>query len=366
MVKFMDIPKQNQIIKSEFMKRFNDIFDKASFVGGDDLNQFEQHFKDYNGTRHCIGVGSGTDALILALLALNIAPGDEVIVPANTFIATAFAVSHVGAKVVFVDADIETYNMDLSLVEDVITDKTEAVIPVHLYGSPVNVLDLISVIGPNIFVVEDCAQSIGATVKCNKTGSVGDIGCFSFYPAKNLGSLAQAGAIVTDNDIWAKKIRELGNVGRREGSHFDYSYVGYNSRMDTISAAFLDISLQYVDEWNQCRMDNALLYNTMLEKNKDIITPMVKHKQVFHLYELRVENKEIRDGLREHLNACGVATGLHYPVPCHKQAPYDVGESFPVAELLADTLISLPMHPFLTEEELEYVCSCVHKYFDGV
>jgi dTDP-4-amino-4,6-dideoxygalactose transaminase len=365
-VNFLDLKKQYAYIMPTILDSIATVFNTSSYVGGKLLEQFEKEFAEFHKVKYCVGVGSGTDALWLTLLSYGIGKGDEVIVPANTYIATAFAVSHTGAKVVFVDADPFTYNMDINQLPGLITDKTKAIIPVHLYGNPCDVDRIKAIVGSRgIKIIEDCAQSCGARLRSALTGSLGDVGCFSFYPAKNLGGLGQGGAVITDDAAVVKMVRELGNVGRAEGSWFDYDYVGFNSRLDTINAAFLSAGLKELPKWNFRRNQVASAYNSNLRRWDYFKVPHETDDDlhIYHLYELKCNNKKDRDGLKEFLAQNEIGTGLHYPIPCHLQKPYVGHGRFPVAENLANTLISLPMHPNLNEEEILYVATKVIEFF---
>lgn len=369
-VNFVDLKSQCSDLLSITSDEIITALESGQFVGGNFLNDFENTFRNFHEIDHAIGVGSGTDALWLALLALGIGPGDEVLVPANTFIATAFAATHCGADVKFVDVDPETYVVTADILEKAISPKTKAIMPVHLYGQPCEMGEIMELASKhNLKVVEDCAQAIGAFVDIKKVGTFGDAGCFSFYPTKNLGGMAQGGAVITNSKEIAEKIRSIGNVGRTEGSWFDYSYVGMNSRLDSINALFLNniIKYEYLMNWISDRVHNALFYNSLLEDCEEIKTPpAIKDRRkipVFHLYEIKCKNKEIRDSLKEYLDEKEIGTGLHYPVPCHKQPIYNTDDYLPVSEELADTLLSLPMHPYLSAGEIEYVCSCIKEFF---
>ena len=368
-VNFIDLKKQYKNIGKDIGKEFIDIMTNAQFVGGEILDRFERNFADYNGAKHAVGVGSGTDALWLSLVALGIGRGDEVIVPTNTFIATAFAVSQAGATPVFVDADPYTYNISLSDIEAAITNKTEAVIPVHLYGMVCDMTAIIKLTEKyNLKIIEDNAQSIGATWKGQKSGTLGDCGAFSFYPTKNLGGLGQGGAVLTDDEKIADKIRSLGNVGRSKDSRDTFEYVGFNSRLDTINALFLNTLLEgYLDRWILARQKNAFVYNEQLKDIKEVVIPVVRDNatHVYHLYQLKCFDRKIRDSLKQYLEKKNISTGVYYPIPCHKQRMYKKGtvHNLLVAEELAKTLLALPMHPCLTEEEIQYVCDCVKEFF---
>jgi dTDP-4-amino-4,6-dideoxygalactose transaminase len=369
-INFVDLPGQYRDIKSFVMGDIEKAIDTGSFMGSED---FEQKFADYHGSKYCVGVGSGTDALWLSLLALGIGPGDRVIVPANTYIATAFAVSHTGAEPLFVDVNPKTYTMHIRYMDDIVIDdligpRVKAIIPVHLYGQPAHMYGIKEFAdASNMHIIEDCAQSAGASFGFGKTGTIGTAGCYSFYPAKNLGGLGQGGAIITDDEGLAQTVRELGNVGRSTGSWFDYSHIGFNSRLDALNAKFLSHCLDHLDEWNARRVEAALYYQVGLEDLEEVVTPTLpteSSKPVFHVYALKCKDKETRDSLRGYLTEKGIPTGLHYPKPCHLQDMYfDEDNWLPISERLSDTLISLPMHPNLTPEEIKYICDHIKGFY---
>lgn len=371
-VNFVDLQQQYKKFLPKVADEIGHMMAAGHFVGGKALEEFEAVFQSFHSVPYAVGVGSGTDALWLSLKALGIGPGDEVMVPTNTFIATAFAVTHCGAKVKFVDVDPETYVITPQIIKDNLTRKTKAVIPVHLYGQPCDMPDIMRVAKNfQLAVVEDCAQAIGALVGDVKVGTFGHTGCFSFYPTKNLGGLAQGGAVITKSRKIAQEIRSIGNVGRVEGSWFDYGYLGMNSRLDSINACFLKniITGDWLKNWTLDRLGNAMFYNSLLRDVEEVKTPVGFRGDgkipVFHLYELKCEDRETRDSLKEYLTEREIGTGLHYPVPCHKQPVYDTDDVLPVSEDLCDTLLSLPMHPHLTEEQITYVCDCIKEFFRG-
>jgi len=363
-VNFVDLGRQYKELKAEIMDEISLIIDKGSFMGA---KCFEDDFAKFNEKEFCVGVGSGTDALILTLLAYGIGPGDQVIVPANTYIATAFAVSHTGADPIFIDPNPNTYVIDVDGIMAAVTPRTRAIIPVHLYGYPANMKDIMVFAKlNNLIVIEDCAQAAGAFCDGKRVGSWADAGCFSFYPAKNLGGLGQGGAVVTNNPEIAKTVRELGNIGRSEGSWYEYSHVGFNSRLDAVNSKFLSVCLDSLDIWNLSRSKAALIYDLLLSKVAGVKTPPTLSENiypVYHLYELDCGTKESRDGLEKYLKENNIGCGLHYPIPCHKQSMYaHLKYSCPVSERLSDTLISLPIHPKITSEELLYVCDCIAMF----
>jgi len=369
-IKFVDLNQQYKSVYSEILSNIKNCIANGQFVGGYWVDGFQKDFAKFHDIEHCVGVGSGTDALWLALLALGIGPGDEVLVPANTFIATALAVTHTGAKVVFVEVDPHTYNIDYEYLDKYVTPKTKAVIPVHLYGNPVEMDGLMLFAKEhNLKVVEDCAQAIGATFNDQPVGTFGDVGCFSFYPTKNLGGLGQGGAIITRDKKIADKIESMANVGRKKGSHYEYVNIGFNSRLDSINALFLDICLKEVRSWNLYRQSIARLYNTVIDGIPQLSSQKVLDvaSNVYHLFELKCPDKTTRDTLKLFLDTKDIATGLHYPIPCHKQPIYSdhSEESFPVAEYLSESLLSLPMYPTLPVEDATVVVSAIKEFFEA-
>jgi dTDP-4-amino-4,6-dideoxygalactose transaminase len=367
-IPLFDLTKQYKDLVDDMTNSFSNLLFFGQFVGGEFLDQFEASFAGYHDSKYCVGVGSGTDALFLALKALGIGQGDEVIIPTNTFIATAYAVSHTGAKVRFCDVDPETYNIDPELLDETIGVSTRAVIPVHLYGQPCNMDEITDILkNRNIPLIEDCAQATGARWDGTRVGNFGEAGCFSFYPTKNLGGLAQGGAVTTNNPEIAHTVRSLGNMGRAFGSHTEYAYRGFNSRLDTINAMFLKRCLARLQNWNYARQEIANWYEEELKDFGAVKTPFAhdKARHVYHLYMIQCLNKKDRDGLKEFLAEKNISTGLYYSTPCHKQEvyKYEGGNYFPVAEHLADTLLALPIFPHLNRNEAEYICKMIKEYF---
>lgn len=365
-VNFIDLKAGKNRLYKKVMEDLKQIITNASFVGGSYLEEFEKAFAEYNGVKHCIGVGSGTDALWLALLALGIRPGDEVIVPSNTFIATAFAATQAMADVVFVDVDPKTYNIDANKIEEAITDRTRAIMPVHLYGQPCDMDSVLAVASKhNLLVIEDCAQAAGAELDGRKVSSFGDAGCFSFYPTKNLAGLAQGGAVLTNSDHVDDVVRSLGNVGRSKTSHTGFDYVGFNSRLDTINAVYLSKALDMLEDDNNKRIKIALIYNERF-KDLPVVTPFVPedNKHVYHLYIIKLKTEDERNALQTYLKTYGVGSGVYYPVPCHKQLIYDEGLELPVSEKLAKTTLALPMYAELDLNKINYVCGIVKEFFE--
>jgi len=339
-----------QEILPEIKSAINSVVDSGRFVSGDKVRAFEKAFADYCGRSYAVCVNSGTSALHLALLANGVGEGDEVILPPNTFIATAEAVLYAGAKPVFVDIDIDTYNIDPDKIEATITPKTKAIIPVHMFGKPAQIGHIRDIARKhNLRIIEDCCQAHGAKIiPCTETG------CFSFYPSKNLGAFGEGGAIVTDNQEVVKLARSLRDHGQTlKGVH---SYIGYNYRMDEIQAAVLSVKLKHLDDWNFARKVCAEAYSSLLE---GIVTVPVTGG-VHHQYIIRTP---FRDELFAHLKSKDVPVGIHYPVPIHLQEAYNGKEGdFPVAEEVARSMISLPIHPSMTPSQVTYVASTIKEF----
>jgi dTDP-4-amino-4,6-dideoxygalactose transaminase len=365
-VPFVDLKVQYHALKPQLDPVIDSVLDRTAFVLGPEVTAFERAFAGYVGRKYAIGVSSGTSALRLALEALGIGRGDEVITVADTYIGTCEAISHVGANVVLVDADPRTYNVDPAQVEAAITPRTRALLPVHLYGQPADMDPLLEIARRHhLYVVEDCAQSHGATYKDKKTGIFGDVACFSFYPGKNLGAYGDGGAVLTDDDTVADRVRLLHNHGQKV--KYEHLAVGYCDRLDNLQAAVLGVKLPHLDGWNAARRSRAALYDRLLSDVPGIVTPYVLPgtAPVYHLYVIRVTDGR-RDALQQHLNAAGIATGLHYPIPVHLQQAYaSLGHKpgdFPVSEQLAAQGLSLPMYPELADEQVHYVADCIREY----
>ena len=360
-VKFVDLRRQLDNIRDEIVAAIGEVLDSTAFSLGFAAERFEKSFADYIGVRHCLGCGSGTDALVLALRALDIGLSDEVIVPANTFIATAEAVRLVGAKPVFVDPEELTYLIGAETAEAAITELTKAFIPVHLYGRVADMDSIMSVAhNHGLKVIEDAAQAHGASYRGRKAGSMGDIGCFSFYPGKNLGAYGEGGAVVTNDDEIAEKIAMMRDHGSKN-KYFHY-VDGYNSRLDGFQAAVLNVKLNHLESWNAARRERAKQYIDELSGVSNLILPTTDDpdEAVWHLFVVRVPQ---RDAVREKLGELGIDTGIHYPIPLHEQPVYkDLGykpEDLPVAHRCAPELLSLPIFPELTQDECSYVCDSV-------
>ncbi len=368
-VSFLDLVRQHKKIEGEIEKAVKNVFRRSNFVLGEEVRLFEREFADYCGSKFAIGLNSGTDALFLSLLALGIGPGEEVIVPVFTFIASANAVTYTGAKPVFVDIDEATYNIDPLNIEKAITKKTKAIIPVHLFGQCADMGNIFKIAKKHrLKVIEDACQAHGAEYKPHKkqAGAMGDVGCFSFYPTKNLGGFGDGGMVVTNDQKIQEQLLLLRDCGRK--ARYEHAVVGYNSRLDTIQAAGLRVKLKYLDRWNKMRRYNAQLYDQFLENAKQIKRPFNAgySGHVYHIYPVRVKN---RDKVMESLKAKGIGAAINYPIPLHLQKAYSsLGYrkgDFPVAEKICREIISLPMHPLLTRNEIKYVVSVLIKSTEG-
>lgn len=371
-IPFSDLNAQHKEIKREINKAIKRTIQRGDFILGRDEQLFEKEFAQFVNTKFAVGVSSGTAALFLALVSLGITKDDEVIVPDFTYIATALAVSYTGAKPVFVDIDKDTYNIDVKKIEQAITKHTKAIIPVHLYGQPANLSEILKIAKfHNLKVIEDAAQSHGALIKMPSggweiTGSLGDIGCFSFYPSKNLGGLGDGGMVVTNQDKIYRKLLMLRDYGRI--SKYEHALIGYNSRLDTIQAAILREKLKKLSIWNKMRQEAALAYNAYFKNMPEVITPFVAHnvKHVYHVYAIRIKD---RDLAYQRFRDKGIGVIIHYPIPLHLQKAYkDLGYKpgdFPVSEEVSREIISLPMYPHIKKQDIKYVADVMKKMFKG-
>lgn len=361
-IPFVSLETMHNEIESEVMSKFQEVYRKNIFINGGEVESFESNFAKYCETKYCIGCATGLDALFLILKAYGIGNGDEVIIPANTFIATALAVSYTGATPVLVEPDEKTYTINPELIEKKITSKTKAIIAVHLYGRCADmdpILNLAKING--LKVIEDAAQAHGALYKGRKAGSIGDAAGFSFYPGKNLGALGDGGVVVTSDMELADKVRTLANYGSKQ--KYNHIYQGNNSRLDEVQAAVLNIKLQYLDKWNSYRKDVAKKYFEGIS-NPLINCPTVNDSQydsVWHLYVIRSSK---RDELVKYLSDFGIGTTIHYPIPIHKQKAYDglTTESFPLTERIANEIVSIPMFYGILDEQKCYVINKINEF----
>jgi dTDP-4-amino-4,6-dideoxygalactose transaminase len=363
---FLNFKPMHSEIREEMHLAFSNVYDTNWYVMGNHVSQFEQEYALFNQTNYCIGVSNGLDALHLALKAVGVGAGDEVIVPSNTYIATALAVSYVGATPIFVEPNIETYNIDPKNIEAAITSKTKAIMPVHLYGQACEMEAIMQIAKKhNFYVIEDNAQAQGATYNGKTTGSWGHANGTSFYPGKNLGALGDAGAVTTNDQELATKIKMLGNYGSQKKYYNEV--IGHNMRLDEVQAAFLSVKLKYLNKWTAQRQEIANWYENALKDVPQIILPKtaIHATHVYHLYVIRTPQ---RDELITYLNNKGIGTLIHYPIPPHLQGAYkELGfqkGDFPVAEELANTTVSLPVWYGITKKEVDEVASQIKTFFN--
>lgn len=364
-VPFLDLKAQLPNIRSEIENRFAKIIDNTAFVCGEEVQEFEETFSKLHGVKYTTGLSSGTDGNHLAMLCSEVGKGDEIIVPVNTFIATAEAISHSGATPVFVDVDEKTFNIDVNKIEEKITPYTKAINAVHLFGQPADLKPIKEIAEKNnLFVIEDAAQAHLAEYYHKRVGGIGHIASWSFYPGKNLGAWGEAGAVTTNNEEMYIKAKKLCDHGSEKKYYHDL--IGYNYRMSELQAAVLNVKMKHIEKWTEMRRTDAERYNIRLGEIEQVITPseLAGVKHVYHLYVVRVKD---RDKLQMFLIENGIGTGLHYPIPLHiTQAyaylGYKKGD-FPVAEKLANEILSLPMYPELTEEQIDYVCEKIKDFY---
>jgi dTDP-4-amino-4,6-dideoxygalactose transaminase len=359
-VPFVDLKAQYQSIKSEIDTAIARVLENGEFALGSEVTAFEEEFAAYCGVRHAIGVNSGTSALHLALLATGIGPGDEVITVPFTFVATIAAICYAGARPVFVDIDPQSYTLNVNQIEKAISVRTKAILPVHLYGQPADMDPIMDIARRHsLVVIEDAAQAHSAEYKGRRVGGIGHLGCFSFYPAKNLGAYGEGGAVTTNNLEYAKAIKMLRDWGQEK--KYYHSIRGFNARMDGLQGAILRVKIRHLDSWTEARRSNAILYNQWLS-DSEVITPgeMLYTRHVYHLYVVRTQQ---RDTLQETLSRHRIQTGIHYPIPVHLQEAYaDLGYKrgdFHTSEHVASEVISLPIFAELTEEEVARVAQGV-------
>jgi dTDP-4-amino-4,6-dideoxygalactose transaminase len=359
-VPFIDFSEQNKVIRTEVDAGFARVIEKASFIMGPDVKKFEDEFAAYCGVKYAVGVNSGTDALYLALAALGVGPEDEVILPTYTFIATALCASYTGAQVKFVDIEEASYNMDASKLEKAITKKTKVIIPVHLYGQMAN-MDEILAIGKKhgVAVLEDSCQAHGTRYKGKRSGSMGNAGCFSFYPTKGLGAWGDGGMVVTNDDKLAYMVQMLRDYGRTD--RYAHKFKGHNSRLDTLQAVVLSAKIKHLDTWNDMRKVVAGLYAKHLAGTGVVVPKAAADREhVYQTYAVRVKNRSrVMDALKDK----GITSLIHYPIPIHMQEAYaDAGfkqGDFPVSEKMCEEILSLPMFPHMTEDQVIQVTSAL-------
>jgi len=363
-IPFVDLRGQYRSIRHEVDPAIQAIVDQTAFIGGKAVSDFEAAFAALCAIRHCVGVGNGTDALYLAMRALGLGPGDEVITVSHTFIATAEGISLTGATPVFVDIDAETYLMDANALEGAVSPRTKAIVAVHLYGQPVDMTPVMAVAKRHgLKVIEDAAQAHGARDLGARVGGLGDVACFSFYPGKNLGAYGDGGAVVTGDTQLAERIRMLANHGRRD--KYLHEMEGVNSRLDALQAAVLGVKLRYLDSWNEARRNVAMAYREALAGVPGVVLPQVRAgaEPVWHLFVIQAPD---RDGLRSHLTNQGIGSGVHYPVPLHRQPAYEARQiplgRLPATEFVSERILSLPIFPELSNEAVARIASAVADY----
>ncbi len=360
MIPLVDLKAQYFSIKGEIDRAVANVLESGQFILGDEVAAFEQDFAGYCGAKHCVGLNSGTSALHLALLAAGVGPGDEVITVPFTFVATVAAIQYAGATPVFVDIDPVSYTLDPDNLERVITARTKAIVPVHLYGQPADMDPILEIARRHgKYVIEDAAQAHGAEYKNRRVGSLGDIGCFSFYPGKNLGAYGEAGAIVTENPEFARKIGALRDWGQSRRYHHDLR--GFNYRMDAMQGAILRVKLRHLERWTEARRYNAELYREALAgAGIGLPVQMPYSRHVYHVFAMRTSG---RDAMVRSLADAGVQAGIHYPIPVHLQPAYTqtrYGEGdFPVSEQLAKEILSLPIFPEMTKAQIDRVVGII-------
>ncbi len=366
-IPFVDLVTQHATIQAEINNAIEQVLSRCNFILGSQVEEFEEAFARFIGAEYAIGVSSGLDALRLALMALNVGPGDEVIVPANTYIATALAVSAVGSRPVLVDCDPETYNVDVSLVPSAVTPRTKAIIPVHLTGQSTDMDPILEVANRHgLYVVEDAAQAHGTLYKGRACGSIGIAGCFSFYPGKNLGAYGDGGMVTTNDAQLAERLRRLRNYGQQ--AKYRHMEKGLNARLDTLQAAVLTVKLRHLPQWNEARAAHAEEYRTTLSGVGDLVFQR-RAPYSTHIYHLFIVESEQREALQKYLDKAGVGTGIHYPVPIHLQQAYTDLEhrkgDFPEAERLAKRMLSLPMYPELQRNHIRQVVETIEDFFSN-
>jgi dTDP-4-amino-4,6-dideoxygalactose transaminase len=362
-IPFGELKSQFRSIEKEIRAAIDDVLESSWYIFGRNCRAFEEEFAAYVGARHAVGVGSGPEAIHLALRAIGVGPGDEVITAANTCVPTAAGISASGASIVLVDPDPDTLTLDPSKLDAAITDRTRAIVPVHLYGHPCDMDGILAVATRRgVAVIEDCAQAHGTKYRGKRCGAFGTAAAFSFYPSKNLGACGDAGAVTTNDDSVAARVRSLRNYGEEKRYH--HAVKGFNSRLDELQAAVLRVKLRHLDEWNQARRERAAEYRRMLA-GSSIVLPF-EAPWAYHIYHLFVIRSSQRDDLAAHLASCGIGALLHYPIPIHLQEAYsDLGltrGTFPEAEKACGEVLSLPMYAEMPFSHVTRVAECIHEW----
>lgn len=361
-IPLVDLKSQSRGIKQDVLRRMEAVIDDARYILGQEVADFEAQFAEYCGTSHCVGMANGTEAIHMALRALDIGPGDEVITAGNSFAATAFAIAYAGAEAVFVDIDPRDFNLDASLIESAITDKTKAIIPVHLFGQPARMKEIMEIARRHdLKVIEDSAQAHGAELDGQRCGSFGDIGCFSFYPGKNLGAFGDGGAVVTNDPELAERLRLLRNYGQKQKNRHDT--LGFNCRLDTLQACVLLSKMQHIEKWTEQRRQVAAWYREEF-KDAGLLLPQA-HEDSRHVYHLFVIRTRQRERLMASLAEQNIHTGIHYPNPLSTAGSFQdaptIPMGLPVCTEVANEIVSLPMFPEMTREQVQRVCVAVEQ-----
>jgi dTDP-4-amino-4,6-dideoxygalactose transaminase len=367
-MEFLDLTKQYLTVKRQFHKKLQDIMSKGDFILGEEVRLFEKEFAQFCKVKYAVGLNSGTDAILLSLKALGIGRGDEVVVPAFTFIATSFAVSFTGARPVFVDIDAKTYNIDPQKIEKAITKKTKAIVPVYLFGLCADMAQILNIARRHkLYVVEDAAQAHGAKINNKIAGSLGDLGCFSFYPTKNLSAFGDAGMITTNSNKLYNILLQLRDCGRSHKRYL-HNILGYNSRLDNVQAAYLRLKLKQLNKWTDLRIKNANTYYRLLKDVRGLMVPVTPQgfRHVFHAYSIRTK---IRKKLMQEFHRYKIPCSIFYPLPLHLQKAnrylgYRYGD-FPVAEKVSKEILSIPVHPNLKKEDILKIVSVIKRVHNG-
>ncbi len=363
MIPQFNLKTEYSILEKEIQNELNKVFLKTNFIRGENVNLIEKNIADYIGVKYAVSCNSGTDALHFALASIGITTGDEVITSPFTFVSTIEAIMYLGAKPVFADINLKSYNIDKEEILKKITSKTKAILPVHLFGNPVDIKSIRNEIhNDDIKIIEDCAQSFGAGINCQRTGSIGDIGCFSFYPTKNLGCYGDGGMITTDSKELYENIKKLSNHGSSKRYHHDI--VGYNSRLDEIQAAVLNVKIQYIDKFNLMRSKLASIYDENLKNQSEIILPK-KNPRSFHVYHQYTINTKLRDKVQNGLKENNIGSAIYYPISLENQNVYKNTfkdkQTCTNSNYLSSTCLSLPMYPHLKEDSVIYICDVIKK-----
>lgn len=372
-IRMVDLRRQYESIKEDINRSIQDVLETTNFIQGNQVKKFEKNLSNWIGAKHVVSCANGTDALQLAFMALGLKPGDEVIVPTFTYVATAEVIALLGLSPVLVDVDHQTFNIDIEAASHLVTIKTKAIVPVHLYGQCANMEQIMKFAGSyNLYVIEDTAQAIGAEIKFSdgsirKAGTIGHLGTTSFFPSKNLGCFGDGGAIFTNDDGLAVELKMIANHGQRIKYYHDV--VGVNSRLDTLQAAILDVKLQHLNSYCEARQNAAAFYDSALKHVEEITIPFRSSfsTHVFHQYTIKISEQYSRDELKRYLLENGIPSMIYYPLPLHEQKAYKEFSKedidYPVSSLLCNSVLSIPMHTHLNQDELEYIVDHLKRFF---